>query len=444
MESKTKIKNFLEYLNTAGIAAFSALTLVQTVFAVIWLANNIFASKNGKEFYFHYKETGSFLLMAAVIFILTMTIVKKVVGSRMKFYCYGTVVLYVMTLPTVLSVNFNATLFAICISLLMLLVFFALRYFYGVHTRRLWCLIGIFALLVVLSYLNRGAFWIGVFITFLFLTITLIRNIGIKGRNMADKSWRNTLLLFCILVIIMLMPQYFTYNNINHTLYHQPAKEQIAARVIIPYLDYEKDEKNEEYLLGVIKNADYDSGHSYRNFKKIIYRYEEDRLDMDAIWGNLYKNAYYRYKKTIAKRYVRDVVRGLFAPLLVESEMKSETLVTHHGYYFASFEENCPKLADTYFSFGLKGLFVTAFIILIQCATLGIIRISKIKTAFKPEEGKHKKTEAVVLVLCLGISWTAVQTLFALEGTSFVSSIGSTIIWVLLSSFIWFENKEKN
>ena len=153
--------------------------------------------------------------MAAVVFILTMTIVKKVAGSKTKFFCYGTVVLYVMTLPTVLSVNFNATLYAICVSLLMLLVFFALRYFYGVHTRRLWCLIGIFALLVVLSYLNRGAFWIGVFITFLFLTITLIRNIGIKGRNMADKSWRNTLLLFCILVIIMLMPQYFTYNNIT-------------------------------------------------------------------------------------------------------------------------------------------------------------------------------------------------------------------------------------
>ena len=444
MESKTNNKNFLDYLNTVGIAAFSALTLVQSVLAVSWLVKNIFAPKNGKEFYFHYKETGSLVFMAAVVFILTMTIVKKVVGSKMKFYCYGTVVLYVMTLPTVLSVNFNATLYAICVSILMLLVFFGLRYFYGVHTRRLWCLIGIFALLVVLSYLNRGSFWIGVFITFLFLTITLIRNIGIKGRNMADKSWRNTLLLFCILVIIMLMPQYFTYNNINHTLYHQPAKEQIAARVIIPYLDYEKDEKNEEYLLGVIKNADYDSGHSYRNFKKIIHRYEEDKLDMDVIWENLYKNAYYRYKNTIAKRYVRDVVRGLFAPVLVESEMKSETLVTHHGYYFASFEENCPKLADTYFSFGLKGLFVTSIIILIQCVTIGIIRISKIKQAFKPEEGKHKKTEAVVLVLCLGISWTVVQTLFALEGTSFVSSIGSTIIWVLLSSFIWFNNKEKN
>ena len=148
MEKKIKIKNFLEYLNTAGIAAFSALTLVQTVFAVSWLAKNIFAPKNGKEFYFHYKETGSFVLMAAVVFILTMTIVKKVVGSKAKFFCYGTIVLYVMTLPTVLSVNFNATLYAICISLLMLLIFFALRYFYGVHTRRLWCLIGIFALLV--------------------------------------------------------------------------------------------------------------------------------------------------------------------------------------------------------------------------------------------------------------------------------------------------------
>ena len=101
MDKKTKTKNFLEYLNIAGIAAFCALTLVQTVFALSWLAKNIFAPKNGKEFYFHYKETGSFVLMAAVVFILTMTIVKKVAGSKAKFYCYGTVVLYVMTLPTV-------------------------------------------------------------------------------------------------------------------------------------------------------------------------------------------------------------------------------------------------------------------------------------------------------------------------------------------------------
>ena len=110
MDKKTKTKNFLEYLNTAGIAAFSALTLVQTVLAVSWLVKNIFAPKNGKEFYFHYKETGSLVFMAAVVFILTMTIVKKVAGSKTKFFCYGTVVLYVMTLPPVLSVNFNATL----------------------------------------------------------------------------------------------------------------------------------------------------------------------------------------------------------------------------------------------------------------------------------------------------------------------------------------------
>ena len=110
MKTKTKNKNFLEYLNTVGIAAFSALTIIQTVFACIWLARNIAAPKNGREFYFHYKETGSFVLMAAVVFILTMTIVKKVAGSKAKFYCYGVIVLYVMTLPTVLSVNFNATL----------------------------------------------------------------------------------------------------------------------------------------------------------------------------------------------------------------------------------------------------------------------------------------------------------------------------------------------
>ena len=442
MELKGNNKKIFEYINIAGIAAFYAFTLIQTVFAVIWLAQNVAAGENGKKIVFHYKETGSYVVMAAVVFLLLYTLVKKVIRSRAKFYVYAPVALYIMTLPTVLSVCFNSTLFAGCISVAMLLLYFSLRYFYGVHERRLWFLIGILATLVLLSYFNRAAFWVGIIETFVFLTIQLIRNIRIRGKNIADKSWRNTLLLFCILVIIVLMPQYFAYNHINHTLYHQPAREQLAARLIVPYLDYEKSEKNEEYLLGVIKNVDYDTLHSYRNFKRIIYRYEEDKLDMDAIWDNQYRNAYYRYRNTMVKRYVRDVARGVLSPFLLESEMNSETLVTRHGYYFAEFEKNCPVLSDNYFRFSLKGLFAFTLFIAVQLFAILVIRISKIKQELKPEEGRHGRIEAVIMLFVTGFFWTAIQTLFSLEGTSYVSGIGAVIIWILFSSFIWFPGKE--
>ena len=432
-----------EYLNIIGTAFFTAVTLIQSVMAVIWIANNLFTGENGKTAVFHYKELGIFIAMAATVFWLLRTIALNVLEGKVKFIHYALVTAYIMSIPTVLAVVFNSTLFALCITLFSLLLFFSLRYFYGKHERRLFHLIGVFAVLAVLSYFNRGAFWCGVFETFVFLTIQLIRNIGIRRKNMADKSWRNTLLLFCILVIIMLLPQYCSYNNIKHTLYSQSLEEQLAARVIVPYVEYEKIEVKDEYLLGVIRNADYGLGHPYRNFKRIIYRYEEDNLNMDEIWKNLYKNAYYRYKKTIAKRYARDVIKGILAPFVTESDMHSSTLVTHHGYYYSLFEKNAPEFSNVYMKFGLRALFATALIIALQVVIAIVKDIVTGKFKLKLEEGRHKIIEAVVLILCFGLSWTLVQTLFSLEGSSFLTSIGAVETWILTASLIWFKNYKK-
>ncbi|MCR4649942.1 MAG: hypothetical protein K5776_12785 [Lachnospiraceae bacterium] len=439
--------SFLQYLNIAGAACLTGLTAVQTVLAILWLSKNMFAGENGKSVVFHYKETGSFVLMGAVFFFLLQNIVKKVIGAEVKFWHYATVALYVMTLPVVLSINFNATLYAVCISFLLLHVLFSLSYFYGNHERRLYELIGIFAILLVLSYLNRAAFWTGVIETFLFLTIQLVRNIKIRRKNIGDKSWRNTLLLFCILIIIMLLPQYCTYNNIKHTLYSQSLEEQLSARIIVPYLEYEKKDGAEEYLLGVIRNADYGYGHPYRNFKNIIHRYEEDGLDMDTIWKNLYSNAYYRYRKSIVKRYLRDFARGLASPFLTESEMHSEMLVTHHGYYYGLFEENAEYISNIYMKFSLFALLCVSAAVLLQTIALLIIDAVKGKFKLKIEEGRHKRIEAVLLIACLGITMTAIQTLFSLEGTSYVSGMASILTCFLIATLTWFRryrNKTKS
>lgn len=441
MKSQEKIKSVKEYIDTIGISAFTALCLVQTVLAVYWLVNNLVVVENGAKTVFRYKELISVIFMFATALFLLMTIVKKVIGSKVKIYCIIPIALYIVTLPTVMSVHFDSTLFAICVSLLLLLLTFTVRYFYGEHERRLYQLLGILAILILLSYLNRPSFWAGIAETFLFLTIQLIRNIGIRRKNIGDKSWRNTLLLFCILIIIMLLPQYCTYNNIKHTLYHQPLEEQVAARVIVPYLEYEKNEKHDEYLLGVIRNADYGLGHPYRNFKKIIHRYEEDNLDMDTIWKNLYKNAYYRYKKTIVKRYVRDVLRGFAAPFITGYEMKSERLVSHHGYYYGLFEKEAPYASNIYMKFSLGGLFMVCILTLLQTIARTVNNAVQGKYKIKLEEGRHKKIEAVLLTIFLGLIWTAFQTLFSLEGTSYTVSIGSTIIWVICTSFIWYPTK---
>ncbi len=442
-KKKENSKPFLQYLNIAGAACFTGLTAIQTVLAVIWLSKNIFAGENGKSVVFHYKEIGSFVFMGVVMFFLVQNIVKKVIGCEVRFFQYLSVMIYVMTLPVVLSINFNATLYAVCLSLLLLLVLFSLRYFYGIHEHRLYELIGVFAILLVLSYLNRAAFWTGVIETFLFLTIQLIRNIKIRRKNMGDKSWRNTLLLFCILIIIMLLPQYCTYNNINHTLYHQSFEEQLAARVIVPYLEYEKKDKAEEYLLGVIRNADYGYGHPYRNFKNIIHRYEEDGLDMDTVWKNFYSNAYYRYRKSIAKRYLRDFARGLASPFLIESEMHSDMLPTHHGYYYGLFEENAEDISGNYMKFSLLMLEGVSAAVFVQTLALIISDIVKGKFKLKIEEGRHKRIEAVLLIACFGITMTAIQTLFSLEGTSYVSGMAPILTWFLIATFTWFRRYRK-
>ena len=138
-----------EYLNIIGTAFFTAATLIQSVMAVIWIANNLFAGENGKTAVFHYKELGIFIAMAATVFLLLRTIALNVLEGKVKFIHYALVTAYIMSIPTVLAVVFNSTLFALCITLFSLLLFFSLRYFYGKHERRLFHLIGVFAVLAV-------------------------------------------------------------------------------------------------------------------------------------------------------------------------------------------------------------------------------------------------------------------------------------------------------
>ncbi|MCR5848678.1 MAG: hypothetical protein K6G75_11255 [Lachnospiraceae bacterium] len=438
MENKKRSGSIVEYLNIAGTAAAVSFTLVQTVYAIMWFVSDAFAFGGKGGFSFHWKEAGSYIFMAAVIFFLTDTVVRKVTDIKVKPFYYIVFVVYTLTIPTVVSVNFNATLQAVCVSLLLLLLSFMLRYFYGRHELRLYYLIGIFAITLVLSYLNRAAFWTGVFESFVFLTIQLIRNINIRRKNIGDKSWRNTLLLFCILIIIMLIPQYCSYNNIKHTLYHQSLKEQLSARFLVPYIEYEKMKTDDEYLLGVIKNIDIDSGHTYRDFKKIMHRYEEDELDMETIWDNLYRNAYYRYRKNMAKEYLRDVVKNCMAPFVLKADMDSNKAETHHGYYYGLFSVDSPVLSDNYFEFGLWGMFVLGTVTVIQILILLIKDIVTGKYRSKIEEGKHRKVEAVMLIVCLSIACTAFQSMFSLKGSSYVSGIGSVIIWVTAAAYTCF------
>ncbi len=440
MDKKEKTKSIIKYLNIVGMAAFTAVTAVQTVLGIIWISKNLFVSEGAKTSVFRYKGLGTEVIMFAACVLLLYTVIKDVLGQKKPLACCIIVALYITTLPIVLSVNFDVTLFGVCIALLLFQLVFLLRYFYGQHERRLFLLAGNLVVLVLLSYLNRAAFWIGIFETFVFLTIQLIRNIGIRRKNIGDKSWRNTLLLFCILIIIMLTPQYCEYNNIKHTLYSQSVKEQLAARVLVPYIEAETRANQNQYILGVIRKEDFSLGHPYQSFRNIIKRYEKDDLNMDTIWNNLYKNAYYRYRKTIAKRYVRDTARGYLAPFLIKSEMTSEELPVHHGFYFAKFAKHSPALSEVYMKFGLFGLFgVTAFS-LVQIIAAVIIDLITKKGKFKLEEGRHKKIEAIILVLFFGMAWTAIQTVFTLEGTSYVSSMGSTLVWLIISSFVWFRD----
>jgi len=439
---ENKKKTFYEYLNITGAAIFCALTLTQTILSIRWLVGNIMIFENGK-YVLAYKECAAFLILAAAILILIKNITDKVMKRKIKIIYCIVVTVYILTLPLVISACFFATLYTLCFSLLLFLTVFAIRYFYGNHEHRLFQLIGILVILILLSYLNRATFWCAVTETFVFLTIQLIRNIGIRKRNMADKSWRNTLLLFCILIIIMLMPQYFSYNNINHTMYHNSIEEQISARVLVPYIEYEKSE-NEEYLLGVIRNADYSHGHPYRNFLNIINRYEEDELDMDTIWKNLYTNAFHRYKKNIVRRYLRDVSMALVSPFDVQYLMKTDKYPSHYGFYYGLFEEKLPEFSDDHFRFSMTALGVVSSVEVIQVLMALIIDIKRKKFKLKMEEGRHTKIEAVTLLLCHGMLWILLQTLFSIEGASFVAGFGSIIVWIVSASFLWFKQGKKD
>lgn len=439
MKNKNIFLKITEYPNIIGFGAFTALTLIQTGLFVAWLTKNLCV--NGE---FLYRPLAAVIIMALSIYGLTHIIADKVMKKQTSQRIPMCILLsvYAVTLPITVSVCFDAIILALCVSLEFILIGFAILYFYDRHEIRLYELLGMFGVLCALCYLNRPAFWVGEIICLVFLGIQLVRNIKTKRKNISDKSWRNTLLLFLILVIIMLMPQYFRFNNISFTRYYRTTGEQLSARIIVPYLDKEYYEGNNEYLLGVIKADEYGTLNSFDRFNSLVNRYEKDGLDMDEIWSNFYKNSFHRYKKQIAVRYVKDTLKNYAAPFMIEKEMKAQLIKTHHGFYYERFARQNPSLSNLYMSFGLKGLFATVAAIILQLAGAVIYDGITGKMKLRLSDGKHRIIEAVILVTVTGLAWTAVQTLFAFEGMSYAVSIGSTLIWIIAASFIWFDKKE--
>lgn len=431
-KTKNKYNRILKYPNLIGSAAFVALTAVQLGLFVMWMFNN-----------FSIKGIGCTVLMGASVFFLLKIIVDRVLKREGKTIpAIAVVTVYIITLPTVSIVNFYASIIGLCATLIVLLVIFVNMYFYGEHDKRLIVLICMFIDLCALGYLNRPAFWTGIAETMVFLLIQLYRNLRTKRNNIADKSWRNTLLLFLILVIIMLLPQYFRYNNIKAVRYEKTASEQLAARVILPYLAKDKFDTDERFLLGVIKENEYDVNHSYKDFNRLMARYEADELDMDEIWKNLYRNTYYKYGKDVAKQYTKDVVDNGLAPVCLIKNINDSRRKAHLGYYYDLFQNNKPILSDKYMKFGLYGLFAVALTIILQTGVLLVTELIKGEFKKKFEEGRHRRIEAVIQVIAAGVFWILFETLFSLEGISYAAGIYATITWIIISSFVWFSKKE--
>ena len=431
--SNLRINKIKEYVNISATGVFLAYTMVQTLFFILWYikeASFILRTMGAVSLL---KESVLFLLIFGCVFLSFKNITDLVVKNKIKLIYHIVLTLFITTSPLVVSMVVASTVFAVSIVFIMMLLYFCNRYFYGNHEKRLFHIIGVFALLFMLQIVNRAAFWCGEAVTFLFLSIQLIRNIITKRKNIADKSWRNTLLLFCILIIIVLIPQYCNYNNIQHTLYHQSIREQLAARFIVPYVEAEKADGNYEYLLGVIEKDDYAYERSYNSFKEIIHIYEEYNLDMDEIWNNLYRNMYFRYFKSAVSRYVKDASRNIFSAFLIKKEANSIELNSHHGYYYGLFQNASPKLSSIYMTFGVIGMCVIITAAFIQAIIICIIDLVTGKMKSRIASGNHAKIEAILLILCAAITWNCFETLFSLEGTSYIIGTGTII---LLSSLL--------
>jgi hypothetical protein len=437
-----KINKIKEYANIPASGIFLAYTIIQTILFCVWFAKEAAFIVRTAGMMSLVKESVIILLIFGCMFLSVKNISDLVVKNKLKPYYHIVLALFITTSPLVVSMVVASTVFAVSIIFIMMLLYFCNRYFYGNHEKRLYHIIGVFALLFMLQIVNRAAFWCGEAITFLFLTIQLIRNIITKRKNISDKSWRNTLLLFCILIIIVLIPQYCNYNNIHHTLYYQSLREQLAARFIVPFVESEKVDGNYEYLLGVIEKDDYAYERSYNSFKEIIHRYEEDNLDMDEIWDNLYRNMHYRYFKIAVDRYLKDSTRNLFSAFLIKKEANSIELNSHHGYYYGLFQNASPKLSSIYMTFGIIGICVVSAAAFIQAIIICVIDLITGKMKSRIASGNHPKIEAVLLILTATITWNFIQTLFSLTGTSYIIGAGALIICYSLIPILWLRNKE--
>ncbi len=84
-------------------------------------------------------------------------------------------------------------------------------------------------------------------------------------------------------------------------------------------------------------------------------------------------------------------------------------------------------------TFGVIGMCVIITAAFIQAIIICIIDLVTGKMKSRIASGNHAKIEAILLILCAAITWNCFETLFSLEGTSYIIGTGTII---LLSSLL--------
>ena len=118
-------------------------------------------------------------------------------------------------------------------------------------------------------------------------------------------------------------------------------------------------------------------------------------------------------------------------------EMDSTNVLSHHGHYYSLFQKNNPYISNIYMKFGTYGLMGVTAVLIIQLLGVVILDIVKGKFKLKVETGHHMRIEAVIFIFVLLIFWNVLQTLFALEGVSYIVSIPSTVALLAMIPFAW-------
>lgn len=91
--------------------------------------------------------------------------------------------------------------------------------------------------------------------------------------------------------------------------------------------------------------------------------------------------------------------------------------------------------------FGLISLSFISAALLIQLVIKIVLDLLLGKFKARLEAGEHKIIEEILLALCVSVVYLLLQTLFSLEGTSYVTSASATLAWFATSAFLWYEKK---